>query len=42
MRKRKKHNQIVLLVKSKLNSTEVLISNALIDSNISHYIRFNK
>ena len=42
MRKRKKHNRIVLLAKSKLNSIEVLISNDLIDSNISHDIRFNK
>ena len=31
-----KHDKIVLLVKSKLNSIEVLISKALIDSNISH------
>ena len=31
-----KHNKIVLLAKSKLNSIEVLISKALIDSNISH------
>ena len=31
-----KHDKIVLLAKSKLNSTEVLISKALIDSNISH------
>ena len=35
-KKRKKHNKIVLLPKSKLNSMEVLISKALIDSNISH------
>ena len=35
-KKKKKHNKIVLLVKSKLNSIEVLISKALIDSNISH------
>ena len=34
--KRKKHDKIVLLAKSKLNSTEILISKALIDSNISH------
>ena len=26
-----------MLAKSKLHSTEILISNALIDSNISHY-----
>ena len=30
------HNKIVLLAKSKLNSIEVLISKALIDSVISH------
>ena len=35
-KKRKKHDEIVLLAKSKLNSIEVLISKALIDSNISH------
>ena len=35
-KKKKKHDKIVLLAKSKLNSTEVLISKALIDSNISH------
>ena len=35
-KKRKRHDKIVLLAKSKLNSTEVLISKALIDSNISH------
>ena len=34
--KKKKHDKIVLLVKSKLNSIEVLISKALIDQNISH------
>ena len=28
--------KIVLLAKSKLNSTEVLISKVLIDSNVSH------
>ena len=33
---KKKHDKIVLLAKSKLNSTEVLISKTLIDSNISH------
>ena len=32
----KKHDKIVLLAKSKLNSTEVLISKTLIDSNFSH------
>ena len=34
--KKKKHDEIVLLAKSKLNSIEVLVSVALIDSNISH------
>ena len=34
--KKKKHDKIVLLAKSKLDSIEVLISKALIDSNISH------
>ena len=33
---KKKHNEIILLAKSQLNSIEVLISKALIDSNISH------
>ena len=36
IKKKKKHDVIVLLVKAKLNSIEVLISKALIDSNISH------
>ena len=35
-KKKKKYDKIVLLAKSKFNSTEVLISKALIDSNISH------
>ena len=35
-KKKKKHDKIVLLVKSKLSSIEVLISKALTDSNISH------
>ena len=35
-RKRKKRDRIVLLAKSKLNSIGVVISKALIDSNISH------
>ena len=35
-KEKKKHDQIVLLAKSKLNSAEVLISKALIDSNINH------
>ena len=36
IQKKKKYDKIVLLAKSKLNSTEVLISKALIDSNIGH------
>ena len=35
-KKERKHDQTVLLVNSKLKSMEVLISKALIDSNISH------
>ena len=35
-KKKKKHDKIVLLTKSRLNNIEVLISKALIDSNISH------
>ena len=35
-KKQKKHDKIVLLAKSKLNSIEVLISKALIDSSISY------
>ena len=35
-KKKKKHDKIVLLAKYKLNNIEVLISKALIDSNISH------
>ena len=34
--KKKKHSKIVFLAKSKLNNIEVLISEALIDSVISH------
>ena len=34
-KKKKKHDKIVLLAKSKLNRIEVLISKALIDLNIS-------
>ena len=34
--KKKKHYKIVLLAKSKLNSIEILMSKALIDSVISH------
>ena len=35
-KKKKKHDKMVLLAKYKLNSIEILISKALIDSNISH------
>ena len=35
-KKKQKHDKIVLLAKSKLNSTDVLISKALTDSNIIH------
>ena len=35
-KKKKKHDKIVLPAKSKLNSVEILIPKALIDSNISH------
>ena len=35
-KKKKKHDQIVLLAESKLNSMEVLISKVLIDSVICH------
>ena len=35
-KKKKKQDKTVLLPKSELNSVEVLISKALIDSNISH------
>ena len=35
-KKKNKHNKIVLLVKTKLNTIEVNISKALIDSYISH------
>ena len=35
-KKKKKHDQMILLAKSKLNSIEVLISKALIDSVISY------
>ena len=35
-KKRKKHDKIVLWAKSELHSIEVLISKALIDSDISH------
>ena len=36
MEKKKKHNKIVMLAKSKLNSIETLMSQALIDLDISH------
>ena len=36
IKKKKKHDNIVLLAKSELNSIEVKISKDLIDSNISH------
>ena len=35
-KKKDKHDKIVLLTKSKLNSIELLISKAVINSNISH------
>ena len=35
-KKKKKHDKIVLLAKTKLNSIEVLICKALIDSHICH------
>ena len=35
-KKKKKHNKIVMLAKSKLNSIETLMSRALIDLDISH------
>ena len=43
-KEKKKHDTIVLLAKSKLSSIEILISKALIDSNISHdeFILINK
>ena len=36
-KKRKNHDKIVLLAKFKLNNIEVLISKALINSNINYY-----
>ena len=39
---KKKHDEIVLSAKSKLNSIEVLISKVLFDSNISHDEFFDK
>ena len=35
-KKKNKHDKIVLLAKSKLNSIEVLLSKSLIDSVVSH------
>ena len=35
-KKKKKHNKIILLAKSKLNSIETLMSQALVDLDISH------
>ena len=36
MKKKEKHDKILMLAKSKLNSIETLISQALIDMDISH------
>ena len=43
-KKKKKHDKILMLAKSKLNSIETLISQALIDLDISHeeFIRILK
>ena len=41
MKKRKKHDKIVLLAKVKLNTIEVLISKALIDSHMNHHELFS-
>ena len=43
-KKKKNHDKIVLIAKSKLNSTKDLISKALIDSNNSHdkFVLINK
>ena len=35
-KEKKKHNKIVMLAKSKLNSTETLMSQVLIDLDINH------
>ena len=35
-KKEKKHSNVVVLAKSKLNIKEVVISKALVDSNTSH------
>ena len=44
MEKRKKHDKIVLIAKSKLNGLEALISKTIVDSNISHdeFVLINK
>ena len=42
LKKKKKHDKIVLSANSKLNSIELLIPQALIDRNISHDEFFNK
>ena len=41
-RKKKKHDKLVFLAKSKLNRIEFLISKSLIDSSISHDDFFKK
>ena len=41
-KEKEEYDKIVLLAKSKSNSIDVLISKALIDSNISHGDYFNK
>ena len=43
-KKKKRHDKIVLLAKSKLNSIEILISKVLMDWNISHdkFVLVNK
>ena len=41
-RKKKKHDKVVFLAKSKLNRIEFLISKSLIDSSISHDDFFKK
>ena len=41
MKKRKKHDKIVLLAKVKLNTIKVLISKALIDSHMNHHELFS-
>ena len=43
-RKKKKHDKVLFLANSKLNSVEVLICKALVDSNIVHdeFVLINK